>query len=120
MFGLDITNHAPLHRALFERIVAADMPLTRLMRHDMGPAFASGPGATQYVWDCITAAWLIEPSLVTRSERLPIRVETAFGPAYGGATVGPGGSMVEVMLDLDLERFYAMYADLITRPPDWS
>ena len=116
MFGLDITNHAPLHRPLFERIVAADTPLTRLMRHDMGPAFASGPGATQYVWDCITAAWLIDPSIVTRSERLPIRVETAFGPAYGGTAAGSGGAVVEVMLDLDLERFYALYAELITRP----
>ena len=116
MFGLDITNHAPLHRALFERIVAADTPLTRLMRHDMGPAFARGPAATQYVWDCITAAWLIDPGVVTRSERLPIRVETAFGPTYGGAAAAPGGALVEVMLDLDLERFYRLYADLITRP----
>ena len=117
MFGLDVTNHAPLQRALFERIVAADTPLTRLMRHDMGPAFAGGPGATQYVWDCITAAWLIDPAVVTRSERLPIRVETTFGPAYGGSSVDPRGAVVEVMLDLDLERFYRMYADLLTRPP---
>ena len=116
MFGLDITNHAPLHRPLFERMVAADTPLTRLMRHDMGPAFARGPGVTQYVWDCITAAWLIDPSVVTRSERLPIRVETAFGPSYGGSSVDSEGSVVEVMTDLDLERFYALYADLITRP----
>ena len=116
MFGLDITNHAPLHRPLFDRIVAADTPLTRLMRHDMGPAFASGPGATQYVWDCITAAWLIDPSIVTRSERLPLRVETALGPTYGGASVDPGGAAVEAMLDLDVERFYALYAELVTRP----
>ena len=116
MFGLDITNHAPLHRRLFERIVAAGTPLTRLMRHDMGPAFAGGPAATQYVWDCITAAWLIDPSVVTRSERLPVRVETAFGPAYGGTTVDPSGPVVEVMLDLDLERFFELYAELIMRP----
>ena len=116
MFGLDITNHAPLHRPLFERIVAANTPLTRLMRHDMGPVFARGPGATQYVWDCITAAWLIDPSVVTRSERLPIRVETTLGPSYGGSSVDPEGQVVEVMTDLDLEQFYALYADLITRP----
>ena len=120
MFGLDITNHAPLHRTLFDRIVAVDTPLTRLMRHDMGPRFDTDPAATAYVWDCITAAWLIEPSIVTSSERLPITVDTAFGPKYGATVVDPGGSAggsrAEVMLDLDVERFYALYADLLTRP----
>ena len=122
MFGLDITNHAPLHRTLFDRIVAADTPLTRLMRHDMGPRFDGDPAATSYVWDCITAAWLIEPSIVTASERLPLTVDTTFGPAYGATIVDAGGGVetgrrVEVMLDLDVERFYHLYSDLLTRPP---
>ena len=43
MFGLDITNHAPLHKTRFDRIVAVDTPLTRLMRHDMGPRFDADP-----------------------------------------------------------------------------
>ena len=121
MFGLDITNHAPLHKTRFDRIVAADTPLTRLMRHDMGPRFDADPAATAYVWDCITAAWLIDPSIVTASERLPIAVDATFGPTYGATVVGPdgadGGRRVEVMLDLDVERFFALYADLLTRPP---
>ena len=120
MFGLDITNHAPLHKTLFDRIVAVDTPLTRLMRHDMGPRFDANPAATSYVWDCITAAWLIEPSIVTASERLPITVETAFGPTCGATVSDPagsaGGRRVEVMLDLDVERFYNLYSNLLTRP----
>jgi inosine-uridine nucleoside N-ribohydrolase len=119
MFGLDITNHAPLHKTRFDRIVAVDTPLTRLMRHDMGARFAADPAATAYVWDCITAAWLIDSSIVTASERLPITVDTTFGPAYGATVVGPGGAdagrPVEVMLDLDVERFYALYSELLTR-----
>ena len=120
MFGLDVTNHAPVHKALFDRIVAADTPLTRLMRHDMGPRFERDRAATWYVWDCITAAWLIDPSTVTVSERLPIVVNTTFGPKYGATSVRPdgpaGARRIEVMLDLDVERFYALYADLLTRP----
>lgn len=120
MFGLDITNHAPVRKTLFDRIVAADTPLTRLMRHDMGPRFDRNPAATWYVWDCITAAWFIDPSIVTGSERLPIVVDTTFGPTYGATSVGPGGPgggrPMDVMLDLDVERFYALYADLLTRP----
>ena len=121
MFGLDITNHAPLHKTLFDRIVAVDTPLTRLMRYDMGSRFEGNPAATSYVWDCITAAWLIEPSIVTASERLPIKVDTTFGPTYGATLVdagesGENGRRVQVMLDLDVEPFYALYADLLTRP----
>ncbi len=116
MFGLDITNHAPLHKARFERIVAVDTPLTRLMRHDMGPRFEQDPTATWYVWDCITAAWLIDPSIVTASERLPVTVDTRFGPAYGATRAGSAGRRIEVMLDLDVERFFTLYADLLTRP----
>ena len=118
MFGLDITNHAPLHRSMFDRIVAADTPLTRLMRHDMGPRFDSDPAATYQVWDCITAAWLIDPSIVTALERLPVAVETTFGPTYGGTSVGtaPTDPTIDVMLDLDLERFFGLYASLLTRP----
>ena len=120
MFGLDITNHAPIRKAQFDAIIAIDTPLTRLMRHDMGPRFERDPGATYYVWDCITAAWLIDPSVVTVAERLPIEVDTTFGPSYGGTCVAEeapaDGRLVEVMLDLDLEKFYEMYRDLLSRP----
>ena len=120
MFGLDITNHAPIRKPQFDAIVEVGTPLTRLMRHDMGPRFARDPSATYYVWDCITAAWLIDPSVVTVSQRLPIEVDTTFGPSYGGTRVADAPTadarLVEVMLDLDLEKFYTMYQDLLTRP----
>ena len=119
MFGLDVTNHAPVGKTLFDRIVAADTPLTRLMRHHMGPRYDRDPAATYYVWDCITAAWLIDPSVVTASETLPIAVETAFGPACGATRVAPGDPRarpVEVMLDLDVDAFYDLYAELLAAP----
>ena len=117
MFGLDITNHAPLQRPLFDRIVAAETPLTRLMRDDMGPRFDANPAATYQLWDCITAAWLIDPSVVTVSERLPIVVETTFGPTYGGMSVGVPSTAptLDVMLDLDVEMFFGIYEGLLTQ-----
>ena len=121
MFGLDVTSHAPLRKSLFDRIVVTDTPLTRLMRHDMAPRFDTDSAATYQVWDCITAAWLIDPSIVTMSERLAIAVDTTFGPTYGGTSVATGtprARTTEVMLDLDLEKFFAMYEALLTRPVD--
>ena len=122
MFGLDITNHAPIHKPLFDRIVAVDTPLTRLMGHDLASRFEQDPTAGYYAWDCITAAWLIDPSLVTASERLPVAVDTTFGPTYGATTLklpdAGEGRVVTVMLDLDVDRFYGMYETLLTRLPD--
>jgi ribosylpyrimidine nucleosidase len=117
MFGLDITNHAPLQRPLFDRIVAAKTPLTQLMLDDMGPRFDANPTATYQVWDCITAAWLIDPTIVTVSERLPIVVETTFGPTYGGTSVGVRSTAptLDVMLDLDVETFFGIYEGLLTQ-----
>ena len=119
MFGLDVTNHAPLTKTVFDRVVATDTPLTRLMRHDLGPRFDSNPTATVYLWDCITAAWLIDASIVTVSEQLPITVETQFGPNYGATAIAPDSSttrLIEVMLDLDVERFFRLYEELLSRP----
>ncbi len=119
MFGLDVTNRAPIRKMLFDTIVAVDTPITRLMRHDMGPRFETDPGAACYVWDCVTAAWLIDPSVVTVAEHLPIVVDTTFGPTYGAARVAedaPAAAIIEVMLDLNVEKFYEMYERLLTRP----
>ena len=119
MFGLDITNQAPIKQDLFNRIVTADTPLTRLMLHDLAPRFTSQPDAYYYAWDCITAAWLIDPSIVTAVERLPLTVETEFGPTYGATRVTSSAArnvrLVDVMLGLDVDKFYAMYENLLKK-----
>ncbi|MDP6582670.1 MAG: hypothetical protein QF681_18615, partial [Vicinamibacterales bacterium] len=65
------------------------------------------------------AAWLIDPSVVTLTQRLPITVDTTSGPSYGGTSVATGAADdagIDVMLDLDVEKFYGMYEELLTRP----
>ena len=118
MFGLDITNHAPLTKERFDQIITIQTPLTELMRYDMAPRYERDPTATYYVWDCITAAWLVHPSLVTASEQLAIVVDTTFGPGYGGTSVAGtddgGPRPIKVMLDLDVDMFYDLYDRLLT------
>ncbi len=124
MFGLDITNHATLTKKHFDEIVAAKTELTEIFDYDLGegwPWFHKNPKATVYIWDCLAAGYLIDPSFVTASEIANVEVSTVFGPSYGGTYVpfegseGVGGE-VQVMLDLDFPRFWEMYKDLITRP----
>jgi len=123
MFGLDICNHAVMTRAMFDEIVAAGTPVTELFKDALGnhyPEFLKKPGATGYIWDCLAAGYLIDPSFVTKSENLFLDVDTTFSEHYGAVRsldrqLAPEATPVEVMLDLDVPKFFRMYKDLLTR-----
>ena len=123
MFGLDICNHAVMTRAMFDEIVAVRTPVTELFKDALGnhyPEFLKKPGATGYIWDCLAAGYLIDPSFVTKSEKLYLDVESSFGKNYGAVRgldwkLAPEATAVEVMLDLDVAKFFRMYKNLLTR-----
>ncbi|MEP6535286.1 MAG: nucleoside hydrolase [Bryobacteraceae bacterium] len=123
MFGLDVCNHAVMTRAMFDEIVAAGTPVTELFKDALGnhyPAFLKKTGVTGFIWDCLAAGYLIDPGFVTRSEKLYLDVESSFGNNYGTVRkldrkLAPDATEVEVMLDLDLPKFFAIYKDLLTR-----
>jgi hypothetical protein len=59
---------------------------------------------------------------VTKTESAYLDVDTTFGPNYGAVvpldrTLAPEATPVDVMLDLDFERFFEMYKRLLTRAP---
>ena len=59
MFGLDITNHAPVRKADYEQIIAVKTPITALYAEDMGnqyPAFNTNPDGITSLWDTLGAA----------------------------------------------------------------
>jgi inosine-uridine nucleoside N-ribohydrolase len=124
MFALDICNQAPIDKARFEEIAAAKTPITEIFRDDMAnryPGFAKNPSAVTYAWDCLAAAFLLDPKIVTRRETLYLDVDAAFGKNYGAVipldrTLAPDATPVEVMLTLDAPRFFALYKTLLTAP----
>ncbi len=123
MFGLDICNHAVLTRAMFDEIVAVKTPVTELYKDALGngyPEFLKKPQATGYIWDCLAAGYLIDPSFVTKAEKMYLDVTSTFGDGYGAVIpldrrLAPEATPVEVMLGLDFPRFFRMYKDLLTR-----
>lgn len=122
MFGLDICNRAKLDKAHYEQIAQIKTPVTAMFRQDMAKRFDKSPDAHTYIWDCLAAGYLIEPGFVTKREMAYLDVDTVFGPTYGAVvpldrTLAPDATAVEVMLDLDFERFFEMYKRLLTRPP---
>jgi inosine-uridine nucleoside N-ribohydrolase len=123
MFGLDICNTAPIRKQHFDEIVAVSTPVTDLYREDLGnryPAFLKNPNGTAYMWDSLAAAWLIDPSFVTRSETQYLDVQSAWGRFYGSTVpldrrVAPQATSVLVATELDFRKVFALYKDRLTR-----
>lgn len=123
MFPLDICNRAVLTKALFDEVVSVRTPITERYRQDFGlryPGFLKNPKTSGFLWDELAAAWLIDAGFVTRSETLPLDVDTRFGARYGATIplarkVAPEATPVRVMLDLDLPRLFALYKKSMTR-----
>jgi purine nucleosidase len=92
---------------------------------------ASTPGAQylakyaeeSYLWDEIAAVAWLDPSLITKTRRLYVDVDVDHGAGYGetlawepGHQPGLGEQVVDVQEDLDRERFYHTFVELLSRP----
>ena len=122
MFGLDICNRARIDKSHFDQIASVKTPITALYRQDLGGRFKKDPDARAYIWDCLAAAYLLDPKFVTKRESDYLDVDTAFGKNYGAVigldrSLAPDATPVEVMLDLDFEKFFALYKELLTKTP---
>jgi purine nucleosidase len=76
-----------------------------------------------YLWDELAAVAWLDPSIITKWQKLYIDVELDHGASYGdtlawapGQQPGMGEQLIEVQQDLDKEKFYKEYVDLLTRP----
>ena len=84
-----------------------------------------------YLWDELTAAAWLDPTIITAEKMLYVDVDVSHGPAYGntltwGAEYRPelmkaaGGSEVKpvhVQVDLDIAKFNKMFVELMKAPP---
>jgi inosine-uridine nucleoside N-ribohydrolase len=117
MFGLDICILAKIEKKHFAQIADRDTPIARLYRDDFGnryPGFLHDPAAFGYLWDELTAAYLVDPDVVTKSEEHYLDVVTAFGGNYGAVTdldrrLAPQATPVREMLAVDFEKAFRIY-----------
>jgi inosine-uridine nucleoside N-ribohydrolase len=122
MFGLDICYRAPIDKSHYDQIADVKTPITALLRQDVGKRFEKDPAAKTYVWDCLAAAYLLDPGFVTKRESSYLDVDTTFGKNYGAVipldrTLAPDATPVDVTLDLDFARFFGLYRTLLTKAP---
>ncbi len=121
MFGLDICNRAMLDKKGFDEIVKVETPVTERFREDFGvryPGFLKNAKAAVSLWDALVAAWMIEPGLFGKSEKLHLDVETEFGPRYGKVKpverdAEPKATRVLMMNNLNYPGVYGLFRDLL-------
>jgi len=123
MFALDVCNTAPIHKAEFDQIASVHTPIAELFREDLGnryPGFLKHPDGTAYMWDSLAAAYLIDPSFVTKWETEHLDVQAAWDRFYGATIplahgVAPDATPVTVATELNFHRVFAIYKDRLTR-----
>lgn len=115
---VDISVKTQLTQALLDRVKAAHTPAARYIGQ-----YGQLYGPYNFLWDELASAAWLDPSLISAKEMRYLDVDLDRGAAYGDTLswtekdkpkiVGPP---VEVQVDLDTERFYKMFVDLLTAP----
>jgi inosine-uridine nucleoside N-ribohydrolase len=119
---LNVSRKTNLNREWYEKLVAVDTPLTRLIRETMGPVFEKDPGRTMLMFDQVTVASLVDPTLVTTAEQyvdVDANHDIDYGVSVGGKAPWPGAEGAQkmaVQYDLDWNRFIRMFVERVTRP----
>src|SRR5579862_8108753 len=96
------------------QIASASTPVTQYLDK------YSLPG---YMWDEIAGVALIDPSIITGQKQLYMDIDIDHGASYGmtlfwdsNTVVPPYERLANVQFDIDAEKFYKIYTDLMTRP----
>jgi purine nucleosidase len=116
--SVDISVKTRLTADLIDRIKRADTPSARYIGK-----YSRLRGNYNYLWDELAAAAWLDPSVITKKETLFLDVDLDRGAGYGNTLswtehdkpkieVQP----VEVQDDLDLDKFYKMFVDLLSGP----
>ena len=112
----DISIKTQMSRELVAKIAQRETPLTKYIS-----SFAMFAGGANIMWDEITAAAWLDPSVITKKETRYMGIDLDHGAGYGNTLTWTaadnarmGGRPVEVQVDLDTEKLYRMFTDLMT------
>jgi purine nucleosidase len=114
----DVSMHARLSPALVKRIGESKGAVGQYVERFYIP----GPGY-DFMWDELAAAAWIDPALITKRRTSYMSVDVDKGAGYGNTLTAstkdvsnPLARPVEIQLDLDKEKFYEMFANLMEAP----
>jgi inosine-uridine nucleoside N-ribohydrolase len=118
--GLDVCNKYLFDQALFDRITAIKNPITLFFKDKYGPDFQTNADYTRLVWDTISAAVVIDPTLITQEETRWVDVNAEYTLDYGRSLSytrqGPVGTQkARILFSIDEDRFWDLMVDLLAR-----
>ena len=115
---VDISVKTRLTQELIDRVKAGNTPAARYVG-----SYSRVSGKYNYLWDELAAVAWLEPSLITAKDTRYLDVDLSRGADYGNTLswtesdkpmiVGPPA---EVQADLDAEKFYKTFVELLTAP----
>jgi inosine-uridine nucleoside N-ribohydrolase len=115
---VDISVKTRLTSELIDRVKAGNSPAARYIAQ-----YTHLRGEYNYLWDELAAAAWLDPTLITKKETRFMDVNLDKGYSYGDTVTWADWNKpkielqpVEVQDDLDTEKFYKMFVDLLTAP----
>ncbi len=115
---VDISIKTHMTPAFVKQIEASGTPLVRYIAR-----FAMLTPGADIMWDELAAAAWIDPSLITKRETRYMAVNLDHGAGYGNTLTWatrnpqtPAAQPVEIQFDLDIDKFYRMFAAIMTAP----
>jgi purine nucleosidase len=116
---VDISVKTRFTKQMMDEIAASKSPAADYI--------AKNTGEFYYLWDELAAAAWLDPKIVTKESMFYVDVDITHGPNYGDtltwtAATRPQRDLqaVHVQTDLDAERFYRLFIDLMKASPHIS
>ncbi len=112
---VDISVKTTVNPSLKAAIAKGDTPVAR---------YLTEYSVESFMWDELSAAALIDPSIVTGQKEFYVDIDVDHGPSYGEtlfwdptAEVPPYERKATVQFDVDTTKLYDLYIKLMTQPP---
>ena len=111
---VDISVQTRMEKSLIAEVAKSQAP---------GAQYVAKYAEANYLWDELAAVAWLDASFITKWQKLYMDVDTEHGASYGdtlawapGQQPGMGEQLVEVQKELDKEKFYQEYVELLSRP----
>lgn len=112
---VDISVKTKVDPGLKAAIAKADTPVAR---------YLTEYAVESFMWDELSAAAMIDPSIITGQKEFYVDIDVDHGPSYGEtlfwettAEVPPYERKATVQFDVDTAKLYDLYVKLMSQPP---